>query len=428
MGVQWTIRSRNSLSDSISYRIAHSDTCFRANDAAWYGAPCITMSRTHAVGIDIGTYQIKVVVASTSKKDQRPIIMGTGYAQSRGIRHGYIINKDDMVRTLQAAIKQAEKESGFAIRHAFLSVGGIGLEEYRSRAEIIISRADGEVTELDTKNVLDESERKISSRLTNRKVIHAIPLSHRIDGERVLGRPVGMKGTKLEVEALFVTSLEQHVNDLIAVVEELGISVTDVMASPIAGSFVTLTKAQKIAGVVLANIGAETVSIAVFENETPISVRVFPIGSTAITHDIALGLKLSLEDAEEAKVGSQNAPVGSQKRLDEIITNRLSDIFRLIDAHLKKIGKNGLLPAGIVISGGGSGVTTIEDVAKVALRLPSKRATFTTPQPTKLKDSSWAVAYGLCIWGLRNETQTNTFSTLRENASGALQWFKQFLP
>ncbi|MBP9749621.1 MAG: cell division protein FtsA [Candidatus Pacebacteria bacterium] len=386
------------------------------------------MSQTFAVGIDIGTYQVKVVIASSSKKDQRPIILGTGHAQSRGIRHGYIINKDDMVRTLQTAISQAEKESGVAVRRAFLSIGGIGLEEYRSRAEIIVSRADGEVSEQDVKNVLEESERKIATRLTNRKVIHAIPLAYRLDGDRVLGRPAGMKGTKLEVETLFVSSLEQHVNDLIAAVEELGISVTDVMASPMAGSFVTLTKAQKIAGVVLANIGAETVSIAVFENETPISVRVFPVGSTTITHDIALGLKLSLEDAEDAKIGAQSAPLGTQKRLDEIITNRLTDIFRLIDVHLKRIGRNGLLPAGIVISGGGSGVTTIEDIAKAALKLPSRRATLTIPQPTKLKDSSWAVAYGLCIWGLRNEAQTSTLSSLRENASDAFQWFKQFLP
>jgi cell division protein FtsA len=281
---------------------------------------------------------------------------------------------------------------------------------------------------MDAKNALEESERKIGTRLTNRKVIHAIPLTYRLDGERVLGRPVGMRGTKLEVETLFVSTLEQHVNDLIASVEELGISVIDVMASPIAGSFVTLTKAQKIAGVVLANIGAETISIAVFENETPISVRVFPVGSMAITHDIALTLKLSLEDAEEAKIGSANAPLTSQKQLDEIIGNRLADMFRLIDAHLKRLGKNGLLPAGIVISGGGSGVTTIEDVAKVALRLPSKRATLSVPNNTKIKDSSWAVAYGLCIWGLKNDSESSTFSTLRENATGVFHWFRQFLP
>ncbi len=386
------------------------------------------MARNIAVGIDIGTYQIKVVVAGREGSDNRVKILGTGYANSRGIRHGYVINRHDLIKTLQSAVKQAEQASGVAIRRAYLSVGGVGLEEFRSRADLIVSRVDSIVTELDVKNVIEESERKIANRLMNRKVIHAIPLAYRLDGERLLGRPLGMKGTKLEVDTLFVTALEQHLNDLIATVEEVGISVTDVMASPLAGSFVTLTKAQKIAGVILANIGAETVSVAVFENDVPISVRVFPTGSTDITHDIALGLKISLDDAEQAKCGALVDTVASKKRLDDIISARVADMFTLIEAHLKKLGKSGLLPAGIVLSGGGSGVTTIEDVARAVLKLPSSRASLIMPESTKVRDSTWAVAYGLCLWGLKNDTSSSNLSVLKENATGVLDWFKQFLP
>jgi len=386
------------------------------------------MSKRVAVGIDIGTYQIKVVVAAQESRDQRAKIIGTGYAQSRGIRHGYVISRTDIARMLQVAVQQAEKASGVAIRRAYLSVGGVGLEEFRSRAEIIISRADNEVTDLDLKNVIEESERKISSRLVNRKVIHAIPLGYRLDGERLMSRPIGMKGTKLEIDSLFVTALEQHLNDLIAAVEDVGISVIDVMASPLAGSFVTLTKAQKIAGVVLANIGAETASIAVFENDVPISVKVFPMGSTDITHDIALGLKISLDDAEQAKRGALVDATTSKKQLDTIVARRLTDIFALVEAHLKRLGKNGLLPAGVVISGGGSGVTTIEDIARAALKLPSKRAQLMGNPQSKVKDSTWAVAYGLCIWGLTNDKESSGISSLKENASGLVGWFKQFLP
>jgi cell division protein FtsA len=386
------------------------------------------MARNIAVGIDIGTYQIKVVVAGREGSDSRAKILGTGYAHSRGIRHGYVINRHDLIKTLQSAIKQAEQASGVAIRRAYVSIGGVGLEEYRSRADLIVSRVDSVVTELDIKNVIEESERKISNRLMNRKVIHAIPLAYRLDGERLLGRPLGMKGTKLEVDTLFVTALEQHLNDLIATVEEIGISVTDVMASPLAGSFVTLTKAQKIAGVILANIGAETISIAVFENDVPISVRVFPTGSTDITHDIALGLKISLDDAEQAKCGALVDAVASKKRLDDIIATRVADMFTLVEAHLKKLGKSGLLPAGIVLSGGGSGVTTIEDVARAVLKLPSSRAALIMPEATKVRDSTWAVAYGLCLWGLKNDTSSSNLSVLKENATGILDWFKQFLP
>ncbi|KKS30785.1 MAG: Cell division protein ftsA, partial [Parcubacteria group bacterium GW2011_GWC2_42_11] len=381
-----------------------------------------------AVGIDVGTYQIKVVVASQDSREQRAKIIGTGFAQSRGIRHGYVVNRQDIAKMLQLAVREAEKSSGVAIRRAYLSVGGVGLEEFRSRAELLVSRADSEVTELDLKNIIEESERKISSRLLNRKVIHAIPLAYRLDGERLMGSPIGMKGVKLELDALFLTALEQHLNDLIAAVEDVGVSVIDVMASPLAGSFVTLTKAQKIAGVVLANIGAETLSVAVFENDVPISVKVFPMGSTDITHDIALGLKISIEDAEQAKRGALINSVTSKKQLDTIIAHRLSNIFALIEAHLKRLGKNGLLPAGVVISGGGSGVTTIEDIARVVLKIPSKKASLMLEGKSKVKNSTWAVAYGLCIWGLTNDIESSSFSTIKENASGFITWLKQFLP
>ncbi len=386
------------------------------------------MSRNIAVGIDVGTYQIKVVVAAMRESEHRPAVLGIGYAQSRGIRHGYIINSGDLVRALRVAIHQAEKASGHTIRDAYLSVGGVGLEEYRARAELPVARADGEVSQLDLKNVLDECERKLGPRLHNRKVIHAIPLAYRLDGERLLGRPTGMRGSRLEVEALFVTTLEQHLQDQIAAVEEVGVSVTDVMASPLAASFVTLTPAQKIAGVVLANIGAETVSLAVFENDVPISVKVFPIGSTDITHDIALGLKISLEDAEQAKRGTLVNSELPKKKLDDIIASRLSDIFDLIEAHLKRLGKNALLPAGVVLTGGGSGIATIEDLARAALKLPSKRALSMGTHEPSIKDASWAVAYGLCIWGLTTERTSSTLSSLRENTESVFNWFRQFLP
>lgn len=377
----------------------------------------------------MGTYQIKVVVATDGSGERNPQVLGTGYAHSKGIRHGYIINSADLTRSLRVAIPQAEKASGTTIRRAFLSVGGVGLEEIRSRADTVVSRADSEVTALDVSTVIDESEKKVAQRLLNRKVIHVIPLSFRLDGERLLGRPHGLKGTKLEVETLFVTALEQHLQDLITAVENVGVSVVDVMAAPLAASFVTLTRAQKIAGCVLANIGAETVSIAVFENDIPISVKVFPIGSTDITHDIALGLQISLEDAEQAKKG---ALIGtntiSRKRLEDIIASRLADIFSLIEAHLKKIGKSGLLPAGVIVTGGGSGIATIEDIARASLHLPTKKAVVSGAEATKVKDATWAVAHGLCIWGVTNESASTFIASLKERAQLTLSWLRQFLP
>ena len=388
------------------------------------------MAEHTVVGIDIGTYQVKVVVVRQPKEGVEkslPQIIGTGFAESRGMRHGYIINEAEVAKSVRQAISQAEQASGTVVKRAYISVGGIGLDEIHSHGEVITSRADSVITEADVEKALADSEERIMDRIPNRKVIHAVPLSYIVDGEKVLGRPEGMHGTKLEVDSIFITCFEQHLNDLVSTVESLGIHVDDVMASPLAGSLVMLTKAQKRAGCVLANIGAETVSIVVFENGVPVSLKIFPIGSTDITNDIALGLKIPLEEAERIKRGAAGANF-SKRKLDEIIAARLTDIFELIDAHLKKIKRDALLPAGIIITGGGSGITTIQDLARAALRLPSRIATLDPGQNGKVRDASWAVAYGLCMWGVSEAGEDSGIRIAKKTGNVLLNWFKQFLP
>ncbi|MCD5382387.1 MAG: cell division protein FtsA [Candidatus Pacebacteria bacterium] len=382
-------------------------------------------------GIDVGTYQVKVVIVrQNSKKDSKalPQIIGTGYAESRGLRNGYIINETDVMRSVRNAVAQAEKAANVRVKHAYISMGGIGLDEIRSHGEIITSRADSEITHVDIDKAMQDSEERILEQIPNRKILHAVPLSFTVDGETVLGRPHGMKGTKLEVESLFITTLEQHLNDLVAAIESIGIVVDDVMASPLAGSLVMLSKAQKRAGCVLANIGAETVSIVVFEDGTPVSIKIFPIGSNDITNDIALGLKIPLDEAEKIKRGGITSATYSKRKLDEIISARLTDIFELIDAHLKKIGKDGMLPAGVIITGGGSGIATVQDLARAALRLPSKIATLDPGQNGKVRDASWAVAYGLGIWGASGSSDESGITIAKKTGNSLLNWFKQFLP
>jgi cell division protein FtsA len=309
-------------------------------------------------------------------------------------------------------------------------MGGIGLDEVRGRGETIIARADAEVSDLDIEKAIDASRENISGRLLNRKILHTIPIAFSIDGQEVLGRPQGMKGTKLSVETLFVTALEQHVNDLVEAVESAHVEVSDIMASPLAGSIVTLSNAEKKAGCVLANIGSETVSIVVFDNGIPVSVKVFRIGSLDITKDIALGLRISLDEAEQLKLGAiTNAPY-SKKKLDDILAARLADIFELIDGHLKKLGKDQLLPAGIILSGGGSGIGPIKEIAESALKLHSKIAYLNVPAEAKIKDASWAVAYGLGIWGLTGDgiPRMETREAFKGLGNALGKFFKQFLP
>ncbi len=380
-------------------------------------------------GIDVGTYQVKVVIVRTSKNNRGlPQIIGTGYAESRGMKNGYIINEADVIKSVGSAIAGAEKTAEVKVKRAYLAVGGIGLDGTYSEGEVITTRADSEITQTDVEKAIQISEEKVTEKITNRKIIHTIPLAFVVDGERVLGKPHRMRGTKMIAKTLIITSLEQHLNDLVSAIESIGILVDDVMASPLAASLVMLSKTQKRAGCVLANIGAETVSIVVLENNTPISLKVFPLGSSNITNDIAIGLKIPLEEAERVKRGFTSNTNISKRKLDEIISARLSDIFGLIEAHLKTIKRNGLLPAGIIITGGGSGVANIEDLAKGILNLPSRIATFEPRKSGKIRDASWAVAYGLCVWGASNNLEEDSLMVAKRTGNSLLRWFSQFLP
>lgn len=395
------------------------------------------MSRSIITGIDIGTHYVKVVITSSQEKNEKnnlPKIIGFGLVETRGLRHGYILNISDVISSIKEAVSQAEKKADVKVKKAFVSIGGVGLGSITNTSSIIISRADLEITALDIKRVQEQCEKDIPPAASlNKKIIHSIPVQYKIDGKVVLGKPEGMHGSKFEIKTLYITCLEQHLNDMIEAVEDAGISVQDVMASPIAASLVTLTKSQKIAGCVLVNIGGETVSIAVFENNIPVSLEVFPIGSTDITNDIALGLKVPLEEAEQIKIGAITGASYPRKKLEEIISARLSDIFELIEAHLKKIGRNGLLPAGIILTGGGSGLSGIEDMAKSSLRLPSRIGSIGLGIPEKngLKDSAWAVAYGLCILGIHADADLPIDSSSRifeSSKKTVMAWLKQFLP
>ncbi len=397
------------------------------------------MLRNITAGIDVGTSHVKVVVSELVKntdgtnKKLIPKILGTGVSESKGMRHGYVTNTEEAGNSILTAIKIAEKNSGIKINKAYISVGGIGLSSTISAGTIITSRADLHITELDLEKVHSNCEDNIPTNISqNQKIIHSIPLSYKIDGKPVLSKsPVDMKGTKLEAKMLFITCLENHINDLLESVDMAGVDVIDIIASPIASSLVTMTKLQKTAGSVLVNIGSETMSVVVFENNIPISMEFFPIGGTDITNDIALGLKIPIEEAENIKIGTISSGSYSKKKLDEIISARLTDMFELVENHLKKIGRNGLLPAGVFITGGGAGMTTIEDFAKTALKLPSRIAEINSNgEKSNIKDQSLSVAYGLCVIGFSKEEKNSLGITDKgwKLMNTVLNWIKRFSP
>jgi len=406
------------------------------------------MARQIITGIDVGTSDIKVIIAEGLIEHGHivPKIIGTGASESRGVYRGYISNATEAARSIETAVRQAEKIAGVRVRRAYVASGGIGLGSVIAHGSAIISRADMEITDRDIALALEAAEAAIPPNTAiNKRIINTVPIEYKIDGQTVWGQALGLKAQKLEVKALFITCMEHHLTDLISAVEKVGIEVADVVASPVALSFVTLTKKQKRVGCLLVDIGAETLSAVVFENNNLISLEVFPIGGNDITNDIALGLKISPAEAENVKLGNEKRMLYPRKKLEEIITARLDDCFELIETHLKSIGRNALLPAGIIMAGGGASIANIKNIAEHALKLPSQVAEVYFGPPAraghtaegKIKDRTWAVACGLVVVGFNTDDEQRSLgirnaSVIREGGRrwGKIisRWIAQFLP
>ena len=385
------------------------------------------MQRPVYAGIDIGTYHVKVVIAAPTENSELPLsIIGTGTSTSRGMRHGYIIDKKEATKSIREALGRALGAARVKVKSARVALGGIGLDEIRSTGEVALTVSGGIVTEREIERALRESEKKASTKLTNRTVIHAIPLEYRVDGTKVFGKPHGLQWTRLTVDTLLITMLSQHQDDLVEAVEAAGVEVDGVMASPLAASLVTLTRAQKTAGVVLANIGSETLSIVIFEDDTPISLKVFPTGSSEITESIALSFKIPLHEAESLKRGGVTGSDIPEKKTSVIVGAQLKEMYTLVNAHLKTINRHRLLPAGIVITGGGSGLTSAAEIARAVLQLPSQVSQIGHLPRSSGVDATWAVAYGLCRWAYAEDTsgQSHTFGQV---ISGGWESLKQGL-
>jgi len=350
------------------------------------------------VGIDIGSHSTRVAVVSFDKEIGNFQLLGTGSSASDGMRLGYIRNTDRVSESIKKAVRAAEVSSGIKIRQAVVSIGGISLNSVISTGSVIISKADQEITEFDVKKAVLNSQENLE--IPNKKIIHVVPISYKLDGKEIYGHPEGMKGIRLEVKVLYITCLKQNLEDLVTAFGLAGIDILDIIPSPLASSMILLNNKQKAAGCALLDIGAETVSLAVFENNLLLSLQVFSIGSLDITKDVALGLRINLEEAESVKMGSVIGGDFSKKKIDEIIEARLTDIFELVENHLKRIKRNELLPAGVIITGGGSHISNIEEIAKRELKLPARVGPSDPSINNKLKirDGSWYTTFGLTLY------------------------------
>lgn len=362
------------------------------------------MARQIVLGIDIGTHQTKAIIAEGLFEQNHfsPRIIGTGTAETKGVERGYVISPEEAAESVRLAVTRAEKTAGVKTRRAYVSFGGIGLGSLTASGSVAISRADMEITERDLSQALEAAEQSLPSSATlNKRIINTVPVEYKIDGKPVWGQALGLKAQKLEVKALFITCLEHHLADLIKTVETAGLEVIDVVAAPVAASLVTVSKKERRVGCLLADIGAETLSLIVFENNNMISLEIFPIGGNDITNDIALGLRIPLEDAENVKLGGLSRVAYSKKKLEEIVSARLGDCFELIENHLKKLGRDALLPAGVILTGGTASTSGIKTFSEEFLSLPTQTAEihFGTNEKNRVRENIWATACGLALLG-----------------------------
>lgn len=333
-------------------------------------------------------------MAETQKGEKNPKILGVAEQKTEGLKDGYITSVRDTIHTLKKAIEQVEKHTEIKIKRATLGFSTSTLRGDVAFGSAVISKADGEVTALDINKALEEAENSIN--LINRRVIQVSPIAFKLDGKEITERPIGMHGNKIEVKALVISASNQHIDDLLEVALKCGIDVADIVPGALAGSHFSISQREKMVGCMVLDIGGETTSLAVFENGCLISFSTFPIGTEDITNDIALGLKVSLENAEKIRLGELPENY-SRRKVEEIIEARLADIFESVDNHLKKIKRSGLLPAGVILVGGGANIKEIDILSKDYLRLPSKigSSEIFGHIKTKLKDPIWLPVLGL---------------------------------
>ena len=405
-------------------------------------------SRDIFAGIDIGSSMIRVIILE-ARSDSGFALLGYGEAQSDGMRRGAVVDSDVASKSIMRALRDARKHSGIDIRHATVSITEQKLNTYIAKGSISVSRADGEVADEDITRVMESAEASLP-KLANREIIQSFPLSYSLDKDTGIRDPRGLIGTKLESEVVFVTTFSHHLKNIVRAVERAGIDIDDVVAAPFASGLHVLSKKQKEIGSAVIDIGAQVTTLGIFEEGSLVSLEIIPIGSGHITYDIGLGFQIDHVSAERVKrnlapffeqgkkeIRLTDLPKNfeesfSPKKLREIVSARLGDIFELIGKHLKKIGRAELLPGGVVLVGGGARLLDIATAARESLNLPAevgKSGGILMPKDLVL-GPEWFCAIGLAKYGKEaHENAGRAPTKILSGFSGRIaKIFRAFIP
>lgn len=407
------------------------------------------------VGLDIGTTKVAVCVAQVSEGLLN--ILSLTKAPNNGLRKGMVIDIEECVSSISGVLESAERMAGVQLDHAIVGVGGAHIMAVKSKGIVAVSRADGEISQADIERAIEAA--RVIALPPNREILTIVPHQYIVDGQDEIKDPLGMNGIRLEVETLVVGGATSAIKNLTKCVYQAGVQIHSLVYSPLACAKALLSRKQRENGVALIDIGAGTTSLAVFEENDLIHTAILPLGSMHITNDIAIGLRISLEAAEKVKLQhgfAYKAGVKDTEKIDlskidpseserverkmaaEIIEERLKEIFGMIKDEIKSIGKDGMLPAGAVLTGGGTLLEGLADLAKEELHLPaqlSKPNVEMTGMVDKLDHPVYATSIGLMLCGFENSKEHPSKPSkivlpvsLSQGMDKIKQLLKQFLP
>lgn len=395
----------------------------------------MTAKETIICGLDIGSNAIRVVVGQPAAEDTVTILAAVE-STAEGVSKGMVSAIEDAVSSVSQALEKAERLSGVDIRSAYVGISGNHIISQDSHGVVAVGKANGEIQEDDVERVIEAAQAVATP--PNYEIIHVIPRTFTVDGQTGIKDPVGMSGVRLEVDAQIIQGLSSQIRNVTKCVYRTGMDINDLVLGILATSEAVLDKRQKDLGVALVNIGSHTTSLAIFEEGDILHTAILPVGSSHVTSDIAIGLRTAIDVAENVKMdvgtvsvqsvarrdeidleqyGAESSEMVSIKTIAEISEARYEEIFTLVDKELQSIDRSGMLPAGIVLTGGGAKMEGVVELARRQFKLP---AVLAKPQLQisaieKVKDQSFTTALGLMLWGIELERS--------EQNSGILQKF-----
>ena len=394
----------------------------------------------YAVGIDVGTKNVRCVIGYIDADGDAPKIVGVGTAPNSGMRKGTVTNLAGPAEAIDTALGAAERMSGHQVKTAVLSVNGSHLTSTKADGMITVGTTDNEVTPGDIVRLEDMATTgKVAQ---NREILEIVAHSYRLDGQDNIKDPIGMTGTRLEIKANVVSGLLPHITNLQKLAEMAKVEVSSVVPAVLASAQAVLTENQRENGVAVLDIGAATTGVAVFEEGDLQYLSVIPLGGQNVTNDLAIGLRTDPEIAESVKLaharfgGKKLGKVETkhekktysfeQSEIDEIVGARYEEIFEAVAKELKKAGRAGKLPSGAVLTGGGANTKGLVDFTKeqlgVAARLgkPSEYG----GASNEIKGPEFSAAAGLMLIDAASDA---SYAKSPQNAKKAAQKAGGFL-